>query len=92
MSGRKTAFLGTYFDRDAVLRWSRVIAILAWVVAGIYALDLVLSLGTMGLQYCGASWLAWDSRTCCSRYFSWSSGCCTESCTSGSCRPSRRVC
>ena len=44
-------FLGTYFDRDAVIRMARVLAILSWVVAAIYAWDLVLSLGIMVLQY-----------------------------------------
>ncbi|HEX8991806.1 MAG TPA: hypothetical protein VF784_09010 [Anaerolineales bacterium] len=44
-------FLGTYFDRDAVIRMARVLAILSWVVAAIYAWDLVLNLGILGLQY-----------------------------------------
>src|SRR5512138_3204177 len=51
MSESKEQFLGTYFDRDAVLRMAKVIAILSWVVAGIYAFDLVLSLGVLILQY-----------------------------------------
>ena len=44
-------FLGTYFDRDGVMRLSRILRTLAWVVAGIYALDLLVGLGTFGLQY-----------------------------------------
>lgn len=51
MTESKQQFLGTYFDRDAVLRMARVIGILSWVVAGIYAFDLVLSLGILVLQY-----------------------------------------
>ncbi len=51
MLDKERRFLGTYFERDSVIRWSKVIAVLAWVVAGIYALDLVATLGTMGLQY-----------------------------------------
>ncbi len=44
-------FLGTYFDRDAVLKMAHVIAILSWVTAGIYAADLVLNIGILILQY-----------------------------------------
>ena len=51
MSESKQHFLGTYFDRDAVLKMARIIAILSWVVAAIYAFDLVLSLGILVLQY-----------------------------------------
>ena len=47
----KKTFLGTYFDKDATLRLSRVLRILSWVVAAIYALDVVLGLGVFGLQY-----------------------------------------
>ncbi len=51
MSESKEHFMGTYFDRDAVLRMARVIAILSWVTAAVYAFDLVLSLGILVLQY-----------------------------------------
>jgi len=47
----KREFLGTYFDRDSVMRLSRILRALAWVVAGIYALDLLIGLGTYVLQY-----------------------------------------
>lgn len=50
MNDKDKRFLGTYFDREAVIRWSRVLAVLAWVVAGIYAVDLVLGLTVFGLQ------------------------------------------
>ncbi len=43
--------MGTYFDRDAVLRMARWLAILSWVVAAIYAWDVVLSVGIWVLQY-----------------------------------------
>jgi hypothetical protein len=43
-------FLGTYFDRDSVIRWSKVIAGLAWVVAAIYTVDLILGMTVMLLQ------------------------------------------
>ena len=51
MADRETHFLGTYFDRDGVMRWSRIIEILAWITAGIYAVDLAVSIGIMGLQF-----------------------------------------
>ena len=44
-------FLGTYFDRDAVIRMARVIAILSWIVAGIYILDILVGGGVYLLQY-----------------------------------------
>lgn len=51
MSEREGKFLGTYFDRDAVMRLARALAFLSWAVAAIYALDLAVGLGTFGLQY-----------------------------------------
>jgi hypothetical protein len=51
MTERNERFLGTYFDRDAVIRMARVIAILSWVVAGIYLFDVVVSVGVFFLQY-----------------------------------------
>ncbi len=45
-----TSFPATYFDRDSIIRMARVIAVLSWIVAGMYALDLVLSLGVFILQ------------------------------------------
>jgi uncharacterized membrane protein SpoIIM required for sporulation len=47
----KREFLGTYFDRDSVIKLSRILSTLAWVVAGIYALDLLIGLGTYLLQF-----------------------------------------
>jgi hypothetical protein len=43
-------FLGTFFDRDSVIRWSRVIAVLAWIVAAVYIADLILSVTILVLQ------------------------------------------
>ncbi len=51
MTEEKPRFLGTYFDRDAVIRMARIIAILSWIVAAIYAADLAISLGIWVLQY-----------------------------------------
>jgi len=44
-------FMGTYFDRDAVVKVSRWGEILSWVVVGVYGVDLVFRLGVMGLQW-----------------------------------------
>lgn len=51
MTEAKDKFLGTYFDRDAVIKMARVLEILSWVVAAIYLFDVVLSLGILALQY-----------------------------------------
>jgi hypothetical protein len=51
MTEEKRPFLGTYFDREGVLRMARIIAILSWIVAAIYALDVVVGLGVFILQY-----------------------------------------
>ena len=47
---KKEKFMGTYFDRDAALRVSRWGEILSWVVAGVYAADLILAAGVFILQ------------------------------------------
>jgi hypothetical protein len=51
MTEEKRPFLGTYFDREGVLRIARIIAFLSWIVAAIYALDVVVGLGVFILQY-----------------------------------------
>ena len=51
MMDKERRFLGTYFDRDVVIRWSRIIGILAWVIVGIYAIDVTVGLTVMVLQY-----------------------------------------
>jgi hypothetical protein len=51
MSDSDKQFLGTFFDRDTVLKLSRVLGWLALAVAVIYALDLAIGLGVWVLQY-----------------------------------------
>ena len=46
----KDRFLGTYFDRDAVMRMAKLIGWLSWGVAAIYLFDIVVSLGVYLLQ------------------------------------------
>ncbi len=49
--GSHVGFPATYFERDSVIRMAHVIAVLSWVVAGIYALDVIVGLGVFLLQY-----------------------------------------
>ena len=49
-------FMGTYFDRDAVVKISRWGEILSWAVVGVYALDLVAALSVFVLQYVRGFW------------------------------------
>lgn len=49
-------FMGTYFDRDAVVKVARWGEILSWVVVGVYAVDLLLALGVFVLQYFRGFW------------------------------------
>lgn len=42
---RPTGYLGTYFDRDAVLRLARLAGILAWVILAIYVYTTLVSIG-----------------------------------------------
>jgi hypothetical protein len=51
MTEKNTNFLGTYFDRDSVIRMAKLITILSWVMAGIYILDMLFSVGVFVLQY-----------------------------------------
>lgn len=51
MTENNSKFLGTYFDRDDVIRTAKWIAILSWVMAGIYIFDMLLSVGVFILQY-----------------------------------------
>ncbi|MBV6394795.1 MAG: hypothetical protein HFACDABA_00364 [Anaerolineales bacterium] len=56
MSENKT-FPGTYFDRDTVLKLSRWADILAWVIALVYALDLLLALVVFLLSMARGFWV-----------------------------------
>lgn len=56
MEAQPSRFLGTYFDRDTVLKISRWADILSWVVVGVYAFDLLLSLTVFLLQFARGFW------------------------------------
>jgi hypothetical protein len=48
---KPTTFMGTYFDRDAVIRLSRWADILAWVVLTLYLLSWILQVVLFLSQY-----------------------------------------
>jgi len=48
---KQVSFLGTYFDRDAVLRLSRWADILAWVILTVYVLSWLVSMLLFLAQY-----------------------------------------
>lgn len=47
----QTSFLGTYFDREIVLRIVQVAEISSWVVLAVYSLQLLTSAGVFILQF-----------------------------------------
>lgn len=56
---KKTAFMGTYFDRDAALRFARFAGILAWVLLGMYVYTTLISMGQFwwAMTYGGANYM-----------------------------------
>ena len=56
-SNESPRFLGTYFDRDTVLRVARWAEILSWVVLAVYALDILLAAGVFVLQVARGFWV-----------------------------------
>jgi hypothetical protein len=51
MAEDKPRFMGTYFEVEKVIGLSKAVGVLSWIVAAIYALDTIVGLGTMALQY-----------------------------------------
>ena len=56
MKDNHIGFLGTYFNKDAILRLSRASKILAWIVLVIYVSQLFLSIGAYTLQILRGFW------------------------------------
>ena len=56
MKDTYTGFPGTYFNKDTILKISKAAQILAWVVAAIYGLELLISLGVDLSQVLGGFW------------------------------------
>jgi hypothetical protein len=52
-----TGFPGTYFNKDVVLRISRASKLLAWIVLGVYGIQLFLSIGTNIVQMLQGFWV-----------------------------------
>ena len=54
----KSRFMGTYFDRDAVLKLARLAGVLAWIILGIFIYTTLTSIGQFwwALTYGGASY------------------------------------
>lgn len=50
-------FLGTYFSKDTVMKLSAAAKIFAWVIAGFYAVQWLLQVGTFFLQYARGYWV-----------------------------------
>ena len=56
MKEEHAGFLGTYFDKDTVLRLSRASKILAWIVLVVYGFQLILSIGMDIQQILNGFW------------------------------------
>jgi hypothetical protein len=56
MKDTHTGFLGTYFNKDVVLRISQASKVLAWIVLTFYGVQLILSIGTTIGQILQGSW------------------------------------
>jgi hypothetical protein len=57
MEKKPGGFLGTYFNKDAVLRLSLASKILAWVVLAVHLIQLVLAFGVNILQILRGFWI-----------------------------------
>jgi hypothetical protein len=53
---RRGNFLGTYFNKDAILRLTSVAKILSWVVVGVYSLEWLVQAVAMFLQIARGFW------------------------------------
>ncbi|MCC7118291.1 MAG: hypothetical protein IT310_07170 [Anaerolineales bacterium] len=47
---RQTGFLGTYFERDSILRFSKIANVFAWTALLYHGAQAALALGVFGLQ------------------------------------------
>ncbi len=57
MERKDQGFLGTYFNKDVVLRIAAVARVLAWVVVGIYALQWLFQALATALQILRGFWV-----------------------------------
>jgi hypothetical protein len=49
-------YLGTYFNKDAVLKLASTARIFSWIVAGFYIVQWLLQIGTFFLQFARGFW------------------------------------
>lgn len=59
MDANQEKFLGTYFDRDVVIKVSRISEIISWIVMGVYAVDLLLAIIVFILQNLRGFMMGW---------------------------------
>jgi|WetSurMetagenome_2_1015567.scaffolds.fasta_scaffold57013_2 hypothetical protein len=57
MKDEHARFLGTYFDKDTVLKLARASKTLAWIVLGVYGIQLIASLLTNIIQIRNGFWV-----------------------------------
>ena len=55
---KRNKFLGTYFDKDTVLKLASVARVFSWIIAGFYLVQWLLQVGTFFLQYARGFWTA----------------------------------
>jgi hypothetical protein len=51
------SFLGTYFQKDVVIKLSLIARIFAWIIASFYALQWILQVTTFSMQIARGSWM-----------------------------------
>ncbi len=56
---RRANFLGTYFNKDIVMRLSRLAIIISWVVAGVYGLEFLVQCLATIMQIIQGFWIGW---------------------------------
>ena len=61
IKNKRENFLGTYFNKDAVLKLVSVARIFAWIVAGFYLVQWLVQIGTWLLQLARGFWTGMGS-------------------------------
>ena len=57
MTGQRSGYLGTYFNKDVVLRLATISRTFSWVVVGIYAAQFLVQAVSMILQIVRGFWI-----------------------------------
>jgi len=53
---KPTGFLGTYFNKETVLKLANTAKVFAWIILSFYAVQWILQLGTFFLQFSRGFW------------------------------------